>query len=128
MRLLLDTQLAFWWQTGSANLPSQARVLVEESTDPVFISMVSLWEMAIKSNIGKMKIDLPIFAHQVSIIGFSWLPIEKEHILKMAILPIFDDHKDPFDRLLVAQSMAEPLTLLTTDNKLARYGSTIQVL
>jgi len=60
--------------------------------------------------------------------GFSWLPIENEHVIQVATLPTFDDHKDPFDRLLVAQSMTEPLILLTTDEKLARYGSTIRVM
>jgi len=68
-----------------------------------------------------------MFAKQVGIIGFSWLSIENEHVLQVAALPLFDDHKDPFDRLLVAQSLSEPLILLTVDAKLARYGNTVRV-
>ena len=60
--------------------------------------------------------------------GFSWLPIENNHILTLAQLPQFDDHKDPFDRLLVAPALSEPLILLTPDKKLARYGNTIKIL
>lgn len=127
MRLLLDTQLAFWWQTGHPRLPEEARALVENSVEPVYVSRVSLWEMAIKASIGKLRVDLPVFAAQVGVIGFSWLPIENEHVLYVAKLPLFDDHKDPFDRLLVAQSLSEPLILLTTDVKLARYGGVVRV-
>ena len=127
MKLLLDTHLAFWWQTGSPKLTHQARQLIEESADPVLVSRVSLWELAIKSGMGKLEIDLPIFAAQVEAIGFSWLPIENAHILQLPHLPLFADHKDPFDRLLVAQSLSEPLILLTVDDKLARYGSTVRV-
>lgn len=127
MRFLLDTQLAFWWQTGDRKLPAEVRTLVKQSVEPVLVSRVSLWELAIKAGVGKLKIDLAMFAEQVSVIGFSWLPIENEHVLRVATLPLFDDHKDPFDRLLVAQSLSEPLILLTTDAKLARYGSTIRV-
>jgi PIN domain nuclease of toxin-antitoxin system len=127
MKLLLDTHLAFWWQTGSPKLAHQARQLIEESAEPVLVSRVSLWELAIKSGIGKLEIDLPTFAAQVEAMGFSWLPIENAHILQLSHLPLFADHKDPFDRLLVAQSLSEPLILLTVDDKLARYGSTVRV-
>jgi PIN domain nuclease of toxin-antitoxin system len=111
----------------SARVPIQARRLIEETYDDVFISLASLWEMAIKIGLGKLRIDLPVFNRQVIADGFSWLPIENDHLIQVAALPIFDDHKDPFDRLLVAQSMTAPLILLTTDAKLARYGSTVRV-
>lgn len=127
MRFLIDTQLAFWWQTGDGKISAEVQTLIQHSIEPVFVSRVSLWELAIKASVGKLKIDLAMFAEQVSVIGFAWLPIENEHLLQVATLPRFDDHKDPFDRLLVAQSLSEPLILLTTDAKLARYGSTIRV-
>lgn len=79
------------------------------------------------SGLGKIRIDLPVFAQQVGAMGFGWLPIENSHILKLQDLPGFDDHRDPFDRLRVAQSLSEPLILLTTDDKLARYGSAVRV-
>lgn len=128
MRLLLDTHLAFWWQTGDSRLPLEARRLIEGSEDAVMVSRASLWELGIKAGIGKLRIDLPTFAAQVEAMGFSWLPIENAHILHLAQLPVFPDHKDPFDRLLVAQAAAEPLILLTADAKLGRYGNLVRVM
>lgn len=127
MQLLLDTQIIYWWTFESARVPAQARTLIEESAESVLISRASQWEMAIKISKGKLKINLRTFNRQIIADGFSWLPIENEHVLQVATLPLFDDHKDPFDRLLVAQSLSEPLILLTTDAKLARYGSTVRV-
>lgn len=127
MRLLLDTHFALWWQTGDPRVTDEVRQLVE-TADEVLVSQVSLWELTIKAGLGKLRIDLPVFAEQVEAMGFAWLPIDNAHILKLADLPSFDDHRDPFDRLLVAQSMAEPLILLTVDGKLARYGSTVRVI
>ena len=128
MRLLLDTHIAFWWQTGDSRLPGEARRLIEASNDPVLVSRVSLWELGIKAGMGKLRIDLPAFASQVEAMGFSWLPIENAHILHLAQLPVFPDQKDPFDRLLVAQSASEPLILLTADAKLGRYGDLVRVM
>ena len=126
MKLLLDTHFAFWWQTGDPRVTEEVRSVVE-AADETFVSSVSLWELSIKAGLGKVRIDLPAFAEQVESMGFTWLPIENTHILTLAVLPGFDDHRDPFDRLLVAQSMSEPLILLTVDGKLGRYGSTIRV-
>lgn len=126
MRLLLDTHLAFWWQTGDRRLSHEARQLVESSIEPVLVSRVSLWELTIKANLGKLHIHLPTFAAQVEAMGFTWLPIENSHILHLSDLPQFADHKDPFDRLLVAQSLGESLILLTVDAKLVRYGGTVR--
>ena len=83
--------------------------------------------MAIKLGLGKLRLDLPRFVSSVEADGFRWLGIENRHILELAGLPQVDDHKDPFDRLLVAQSLSEPLILLTTDAQLARYASTVRV-
>lgn len=126
MKLLLDTHFAFWWQTGDARLAPRTRQLVEEA-EAVFVSRVSLWELTIKAGLGRVQIDLPVFAAQVDAMGFAWLDIGNAHILRLAELPVFDDHKDPFDRMLVAQSLVEPLILLTVDGKLGRYGSTVKV-
>ena len=83
--------------------------------------------MAIKVNQGKLELDLARFCARMIEDGFAWLPIENEHLLQLAELPVFADHKDPFDRLLVAQSLSEPLILLTRDARLTRYGTTIRV-
>lgn len=126
MRLLLDTHFAFWWQTGDPRVTEEVRSVVD-AADETFVSSVSLWELTIKAGLGKVRIDLPAFAEQVESMGFTWLPIENAHILTLTLLPSFDDHRDPFDRLLVAQSMSEPIILLTVDGKLGRYGSTVRV-
>ncbi|MHB1292411.1 MAG: type II toxin-antitoxin system VapC family toxin [Sulfuricella sp.] len=127
MRLLLDTHLAVWWLIRSQSVPVEARELVESAADPVAISRASLWEMAIKISTGKLEIDLPRFVKMAEASGLEWLEIKNEHLLSVASLPLFDDHRDPFDRLLVAQSQTEPLVLLTSDVKLARYGSAVRV-
>ena len=126
MRLLLDTHFAFWWQTGNARVTPQIVQWVQ-TADEVFVSSVSLWELTIKASLGRVQLDLPVFAEQVGAMGFSWLPIRNEHILALADLTFHEDHRDPFDRLLVAQSRSEPLILLTVDQKLARYGETVRV-
>lgn len=127
MKLLLDTHLALWWLIRAQRVPSEARELVENSVDPVAISRASLWEMAIKISLGKLEIDLSRFIKMAEATGFEWLDIKNEHLLSVAQLPLFDDHRDPFDRLLVAQSQTEPLVLLTSDIKLSRYGSTVRM-
>lgn len=127
MRLLLDTHLILWWVGNHPKLPSAARQTVLEQSEAVYISRASLWEMAIKISLGRLRIDLARFIHTVETRGFEWLDIRNDHLLAVAALPIFDDHRDPFDRLLIAQSLTEPLILLTVDHKLARYGATVRV-
>jgi len=126
VRLLLDTHFAFWWQTGDPRITEEVRGLVE-SADEVFVSSVSLWELTIKAGWARSASICPLSPHRSNAMGFTWLPIRNAHILELSTLPAGDDHRDPFDRLLVAQSMSEPLILLTVDGKLGRYGSTVRV-
>jgi PIN domain nuclease of toxin-antitoxin system len=128
MRLLLDTHLILWWEADHPRLPKSARNLVLNSTEPVFVSRASLWEIAIKLSLGRLRMNLDKFTANVEAHRFQWLDIKNEHLLAVAALPVFNDHKDPFDRLLVAQSLTEPLVFLTADAALARYGSTVRVL
>lgn len=127
MRLLLDTHLVLWWEANHARLPKQVTKLVRNEAEAVFVSRASLWEIAIKISVRKLKMDIARFTHQVEQHGFEWLDIKNNHLVAVATLPAFDDHRDPFDRLLVAQSRTEPLVLLTADPALARYGSTVRV-
>ena len=127
MQLLLDTHLILWWQGTRARVPRVALDLIEGADDRVYVSRVSLWEIAIKVNQGKLRVDLPRFCEKVAADGFSWLPIENAHILQLAKLPVLPGHKDPFDRLLIAQSASEPLILLTADATLGQYGDLIRV-
>lgn len=126
MRLLLDTHLIIWWEANHPRLPKAVTQLVNYEAEEVFISRASLWEIAIKISTNRLKMDIAKFADNVEKHGFTWLDIKNEHLLAVATLPVFDDHRDPFDRLLVAQSKIEPLVLLTVDSKLARYGSTVR--
>ena len=126
MRLLLDTQIAVWWQLGSPRLTSGARALIESNQDQVMVSYVSIWELVLKSG-AKVGIEPAAFAQEVTRLGFEWLPIEIAHLLRLPSLPQFADHKDPFDRLLVAQAKEERIELVTTDRRLARYGDLIRV-
>ena len=119
MRVLLDTDLAFWWQTGDERLSPEARSLAG-SADLVFVSSVSLWELTIKAGLGKVHLDLEVFEAQVEAMGFTWLPILNRHIRQLGAMAVFDDHRDPFDRLLVAQAMSEPLVLLMAYGQLGR--------
>lgn len=128
MRLLLDTHLILWWVAGHPALSRQARELIERNDQGVFVSRASLWEMAIKVSLARLRVDLNKLVDTVEMQGFQWLDITNVHLLAVAALPIHDDHRDPFDRLLVAQSLSEPLILLTGDTKLARYGTTVRVL
>jgi len=127
MNLLLDTHLAIWWLIRSDAVPAEARTRIENARGRVAISRASLWEMAIKISIGKLRLDLRRFIQVAQASGFEWLDITNDHLLALVTLPTFDDHRDPFDRLLVAQSLAEPLILLTADARLARYGSTVSL-
>lgn len=130
--LLLDTQLVLWWLGGDKRLPEQVVDRVRTPGADVFISFVSLWEMAIKKNIrasnGKMKLELPVRLEDVEQVvvaaGFQWLQLKISHIVEVGQLETCKDHKDPFDRLLVAQSRAESMEFLTTDNGLKFYGVT----
>ena len=127
MKLLLDTHLVLWWESNHPKLPKEVVQLVRKEAEAVFVSRASLWELSIKISMGRLKIDLPQFTRQIERSGFEWLDIKNEHLLAVATLPTFEDHRDPFDRLLVAQSQTEPLLLLTSDNALARYGSTVRI-
>ena len=128
MRILLDTHIVLWWHTADRRLERGARQLIESADDEVLVSRASLWEVAIKVSAGKLPVEAEVFARQVEEFGFSWLDITNAHLLQVAHLPSVQNHEDPFDRLLVAQAMSEPLILLTADARLARYGDLVRVL
>ncbi|MCC2637366.1 MAG: hypothetical protein K0Q68_1085 [Moraxellaceae bacterium] len=126
MRVLLDTQLIVWWQIAPERITPAVAALVQ-GAEAVFVSRASLWELAIKSGMGRIRLDLEVFCRQLEQDGIQWLAIAQDHLVQVAKLPVYEDHKDPFDRLLVAQSLTEPLILLSADAKLARYGSTVRI-
>jgi PIN domain nuclease of toxin-antitoxin system len=116
-RLLLDTHLMLWWLKGDPRLPDPVVERVQAAEAEMFVSQASLWEMAIKMSIGRLRVDLQELERQVPLQGFRWLPIHNSHLLAVAQLEAGGDHRDPFDRLLVCQSRTEPMLLLTADRQ-----------
>lgn len=126
MRLLLDTHLMLWWAGKNPRLPKAIRKLAD-AAESVYFSRASMWEIAIKASMGRLKLDVSQFSESIERHGFEWLEIKDAHLRAVAVLPFIGDHRDPFDRLLVAQSMTEPLLLLTSDAVLTRYGTTVRL-
>jgi PIN domain nuclease of toxin-antitoxin system len=127
MRLLVDTHLLLWAAARSRRLPKEARRLLEDPANEVFFSAASLWEIVIKAALRKpdFKVDVGLLRPALAKMGFVELPVSGAHVERLASLaPI---HKDPFDRILIAQSLAEPLVLLTNDRVLADYGDVVKV-
>ena len=116
MRILLDTHVLIWWDSG-ARLSAQASRAIREA-DEVYVSAVSAWELAIKTALGKVVSQRPL-STVINENGFLELPVLVRHAEVLATLPA--PHRDPFDRLLVAQASAERLTLLTRDAQLLAY-------
>jgi PIN domain nuclease of toxin-antitoxin system len=118
-RLLVDTHVLLWWLADDPALPEQARAMIGKSTTEALVSVASLWEIAIKRRLGKLEApeSLP---ETVVTEGFQWLPIEPEHAWAVASLPVH--HRDPFDRLLIAQGLAEGLPIVTGDHRFDDYG------
>ncbi|QBQ53256.1 type II toxin-antitoxin system VapC family toxin [Nitrosococcus wardiae] len=122
MRTLLDTHVFLWLLTEDPRLSPTARRLFLDEENQLFLSMASVWEIAIKTSLGRLEFMEPIedlLPRELRLNGIHLLPIEIGHALKLARLPFH--HRDPFDRLLVAQSLAENLPLLSADNHLDAY-------
>ncbi len=121
MDLLLDTHAFLWWDANDANLSAALRAAIASPQNRVFVSAVSIWEIAIKASSGKLKF-MRSPAKAMKLHGFLPLAITVEHAEWAGQLPQL--HRDPFDRLLVAQAHLEGLTLVTIDNQILRYQVT----
>lgn len=125
MNLLLDTHVALWAIADSPRLSARAREWIESPRAVIWVSAATVWEIAIKHGLGRG--DMPVSGQEALDYfrqsGYRLLAIAPEHAAAVAGLP--RHHQDPFDRLLVAQALTEPLRLLTHDPQVARYGDTI---
>lgn len=125
MNLLLDTHVALWAITDSPRLPAKARDVLVSPKTTIWVSAASIWEIAIKHALGRG--DMPVSAQDAlryfQDSGYRMLSIEPEHAAAVAELPAH--HADPFDRILVAQALVEPMRLMTHDMLVARYSDTI---
>lgn len=121
MRLLLDTHVWLWFRTGSPRLGAAARQAILDSSNELLVSVVSAWEVGVKSAMGKLSLPAAFETWLDSALtGFDTLPVELRHARAAVGLPMH--HKDPFDRLLIAQASTDGLTLITADEQIRPYG------
>ncbi len=123
MKLLLDTHAVLWLLGGDARLPEWLQGVAAEPDPGLTVSDVSIWEIAIKSSLGRLEVpdDLP---QHLEASGINELPIKRSHLWKVRSLEFH--HNDPFDRLLVAQALLEDMTLVSKDRHLAAYGMSLR--
>ncbi|HEV8240171.1 MAG TPA: type II toxin-antitoxin system VapC family toxin [Thermoanaerobaculia bacterium] len=126
MKLLLDTQLLLWAAGQPERLSRSARDLLEDEGNELLFSAASLWEIAIKKTLGRkdFQVEPRVLRRGLLDNGYVELPITSEHAVSIDTLPPL--HKDPFDRLLLAQALSEGITLLTADDQLARYTGPVR--
>jgi PIN domain nuclease of toxin-antitoxin system len=122
MRLLLDTHVLLWVMADDPSLSPEVRATIGKA-EVVYASAVSIWEVGIKASLGKLKIDQVRFMERLQEAGFEPLNITWEHAAAVRHLP--DIHRDPFDRMLIAQAVSEPLRLMTADKVLAQYSELV---
>ena len=122
MRVLLDTHCFLWMQAALRKLSPAARAIVEDVDNELLLSAASSWEIAVKYALGKLPLPLPTLEYvpsRMAASGVVGLPVEHAHALQVSVLP--PHHRDPFDRLLVAQAIVERIPILTADAQLAAY-------
>lgn len=126
MKLLLDTHVLLWAAGDPQHLSVEARKLLDDSDTELFFSAASLWEITIKNGLGRtdFSVNARLLRRGLLDNGYSELPIASEHAV--AIDALADIHKDPFDRILIAQAMIEGITLLTADETVAQYSGPIR--
>ncbi len=123
MNCLLDTHVFLWWIMDREELSRKARDLIADPGNDVFLSAASCWEMAIKATLGRLELPMRpdrFIAGQLAVNHFSALPVTVAHACAVHDLP--NHHKDPFDRMLIAQATVEKLTLITGDPVMTQYG------
>jgi len=126
MKVLLDTHTFLWWITDDPKLSLRVRGIISDGENEIFISAATGWEIAIKSQIGRLRLpDEPqrFILEQLKINGMKSLPIEMRHALHISTLPTY--HQDPFDRILIAQAQMEDLPVLSADQEIGKYEVTI---
>ncbi len=121
MKLLLDTHILFWALTDPKKLSNHTREQITSSENLAYVSLISPWELQIKETTGKLRLPDNLF-EEIEIVGFELLPISLNHIKTLRYLPLI--HRDPFDRMLVAQAQCEQMTLVTRDQEILKYEVT----
>lgn len=124
MRILLDTHIYLWSVNDDRHLSKKLRSIILEANE-VYVSSVSIWEAVIKTKLGKLDVNLDELVDAITKSGFIELPVTAKHAIQVSKLP--DLHRDPFDRMLIAQAISEPLTFLTADATLQKYTDLVKL-
>ncbi len=125
MRILLDTHVFLWYTKTDRKLSAKSRFMIQNATE-VYVSSASIWEATIKVKLGKLDVKIDELLRAIPASGFLELPIMAEHAAAVGHLP--DHHRDPFDRILLAQAVTEPLTFLTADETLKNYSKLVTMI
>jgi len=127
VRLLLDTHILLWSAGQPDKLSTEARTLLLDTSNTLFFSAASIWEIIIKRGLGRadFTVDPLRFRKQLVINGYEEVAVSADHALAVDVLPLL--HKDPFDRILIAQARSEGMQLLTSDSQMSHYGTGIMM-
>ena len=130
MDFLLDTHALIWFSEDNKQLSLKARSIINNNSNKVFLSIVSFFELAIKYNIGKLDSELSLtdFFTLASDSSIIVLPITEKDLSNYLVLPVFADHRDPFDKLIIATAMEDNLTIITTDKKFILYKELVDII
>ena len=129
MQLLLDTHTLMWYNEDDTNLSSNARSFINNRDNDVFVSVASFYEMAVKINIGKLQMNNPLkqFYWQTINAQIEILPVSESYLTNYIALPFFPEHKDPFDRLIIATAIAGNFTIVSIDKKFDLYKHLVNI-
>lgn len=121
MNYLLDTHAVIWMVEDSPKMPGAIKEIIRNSDNHLYICTISLWEITIKMNIGKIKLSLTLdeLINELKISDFNFLQVEDKYLLGLSALPLL--HRDPFDRLLISTAAAENMTIITVDENIQKY-------
>jgi len=125
MDFLLDTHALIWFLNGDKNLPEKIKKIIEDENNTCYVSIASLWEMAIKISKGNrllLNVEFDEIDHAIAELNIGIIPIETSHLRIISLLKFYPNHKDPFDRIIIAQAKTEKLPLISLDKEFKKYG------
>ncbi len=130
MQLLLDTHAFIWFAEGNTSLSAKARYLIEDPQNKKYISMVSFYEMAIKLKIGKLALGGTLKSYYENAFTYEIfvLPLSEKHLFEYDTVPLLAEHKDPFDRLIIASAIYQKLDIITMDAQFSKYSGLVNII
>ncbi|WP_299287217.1 type II toxin-antitoxin system VapC family toxin [uncultured Mucilaginibacter sp.] len=131
MDYLLDTQIIIWALEDNPKLKTSLRILIEDFNHQIFVSQFSLMELSIKLKLSKLPafiVSIDFIANQLLADGFDMLPLKNEHIYAYQSIPLFEEHRDPFDRFLLATALSEQIPIISVDKKFLLYQPLVNVI